>query len=182
MSGFASVLCGGSRSGFVADASSSNIFASSSLLHLADRARHAGHTPSPSPGRSIGLEGHIVHGPEGDREDVEGVFERSRPLGVRFEVHIVKVCAKTVLAQPRALMMSRRQSKVSRVSMPSISPFSSSSRSRVLSSRPRYAPTRNQMRRIRLKPPFLVFVSSSLVFGERSTRPSTRPTSRAVPP
>jgi len=74
--------------------------ASSSLLHLADRARHAALTPSPSPWHSTGL----LHGLEGDREDVEGVFGRSRSLGVRSEVHIVKVCAKTAPAQPRALM------------------------------------------------------------------------------
>jgi len=51
-----------------------------------------------------GREGHIVHRPDGDREDVEGVFERWSPLGVRFEIHIVKVRATTTLAQPRTLM------------------------------------------------------------------------------
>jgi len=76
--------------------------ASSSLLHLADHARRAARTPSPSPGRSRGREDHIVHGPDGDREDVEGVFERWSPLGVRFEIHIVKVRATTTLAQPCA--------------------------------------------------------------------------------
>jgi len=80
--------------------------ASSSLLHLADHARRAARTPSPSPGRSRGREDHIVHGPDGDREDVEGVFERWSPLGVRFEIHIVKVRATTTLAQPCVLMPS----------------------------------------------------------------------------
>ena len=50
--------------------------ASSSLWHLAVHARRAERTPSPSPGCSSGREGHIVHRPNGDREIVEGVFDK----------------------------------------------------------------------------------------------------------
>jgi len=32
--------------------------------------------PDPSPGRSSDREGSIVHGPDGDHDDTEGVFER----------------------------------------------------------------------------------------------------------
>jgi len=49
--------------------------------------------PDPSPGRSGGREGSIVYGPDGDREDVEGVFERWARGSYR------QVRVKTVLAQ-----------------------------------------------------------------------------------
>jgi len=78
--------------------------ASSSLLHLADHARRVARTPSLSPRCSGCRESEIVHRPDGDREDVEGVFERWSHLGARFEIRIVKVRAKTTLAQLRALM------------------------------------------------------------------------------
>ena len=78
-------------------------------------------------------------------------------------------------------MMSRRRLRVSKVSTLSISRSSSSSRRRVSSSRPRCVLACNRITRPRPKPP-LFFVSSPFVSHERSARPSTRRSSRAVPP